>query len=89
MGNMRTGLALLLAATSAFAVVGKLYLKDGTYQLVREWKRDGDRVKFYSTERSDWEEIPASLIDLRRTEAETVETEVGSGRGCQDRRGRR
>ncbi len=76
MENMRTVLALLLVALGAFAAVGKLYLKDGTYQLVREWKRDGDRVKFYSTERSDWEEIPASLIDLRKTEAETVETKA-------------
>ncbi len=70
---MRTLLALLLLASSAFAAVTKLYLKDGTYHLVREWKREGDRVKFYSTERSDWEEIPAALVDLRKTEAEVAE----------------
>jgi hypothetical protein len=70
---MRTLLALLLLASCAFAAVTKLYLKDGTFHLVREWKRDGDRVKFYSTERSDWEEIPADLVDLRKTEAEVME----------------
>jgi hypothetical protein len=70
---MRAFLALLLLASSAFGAVAKLYLKDGTYHLVREWKREGDRVKFYSTERSDWEEIPVDLVDLRKTEAEMAE----------------
>jgi hypothetical protein len=48
----------------------RLYLKDGTYQEVREYQVTGDRVKFYSTERSDWEEIPLSLADIAKTEAE-------------------
>jgi hypothetical protein len=48
----------------------KLYLKDGGFQLVREYKVDGDRVKYYSVERSDWEEIPVDLVDLKRTNAE-------------------
>jgi hypothetical protein len=49
----------------------KLYLKDGGFQLVREYKVDGDRVTYYSVERSDWEEIPTDLVDLTRTSAET------------------
>src|SRR5665213_595884 len=48
----------------------KLYLKDGSSQLVREYSVEGDRVKYYSVERSGWEEIPVALIDLKRTEAE-------------------
>jgi hypothetical protein len=48
----------------------KLYMTDGTYQLVREYKVEGDRVKYYSSERSDWEEIPLSLTDLKKTEDE-------------------
>jgi hypothetical protein len=67
---VRVFIALLLLASGAFGAVTKLYLKDGTYHLVREWKREGDRVKFYSTERSDWEEVPVDLVDLRKTEAE-------------------
>jgi hypothetical protein len=48
----------------------KLYLKDGDFHIVREYKVDGDRVKYYSVERSDWEEIPVALVDLKRTDAE-------------------
>jgi hypothetical protein len=48
----------------------KLYLKDGSYQLVREYKVENDRVKFYSLDRDDWEEVPAALVDLDKTKAE-------------------
>jgi hypothetical protein len=48
----------------------KLYLTDGTYQLVREYKIENDRVKFYSLDRDDWEEVPLSLVDLDKTKAE-------------------
>ena len=50
----------------------KLYLKDGGFQLVREYKVDGDRLMYYSVERSDWEEIPVDLVDLKRTNAEAA-----------------
>ncbi|HEX4274839.1 MAG TPA: hypothetical protein VHZ74_05765 [Bryobacteraceae bacterium] len=50
----------------------KLYLKDGGYQLIREYKVDGDKVSFYSVERSDWEDIPADLVDLKRTATEAA-----------------
>lgn len=65
--------ALLLFAASAFAVNVRLYLKDGTYQVVREYKVENDRVKFYTVERSDWEEIPLDMVDLKRTETEAAE----------------
>lgn len=45
----------------------KLMLKDGTFQLVREYHVTGDRVRYYSLDRSDWEEIPASLVDWDTT----------------------
>lgn len=57
------GVCLLSAATI------KLYLKDGTYQLVREYKVEGDRISFFSTERGDWEEMPAALVDLEKTQS--------------------
>lgn len=59
----------LLTATACLAV-DRLYLKDGDYQLVREYQVQGDRVRYYSTERSDWEEIPLELVDLERTRKE-------------------
>lgn len=50
----------------------KLYTTDGEYQVVREYHVEGDRVRFYSVDRSDWEEVPASVVDLKRTEAESA-----------------
>ena len=46
----------------------KLVLKDGDFQLVREYTRNGDRVRYYSLERGDWEEIPASMVDWVATQ---------------------
>lgn len=65
--------ALVLFATSALAANVKLYLKDGSYQLAREYSVKGDRVRFYSVERSEWEEIPTALVDLKRTQTEAAE----------------
>ena len=48
----------------------KLYLKDGSYQLVRDYKVVGDRVSFYSLDREEDEEVPLSLVDLDKTKAE-------------------
>ncbi len=46
----------------------KLVLTDGTFQIVREYQRVDNRVRYYSVERSAWEEIPASLVDWAATE---------------------
>jgi len=61
---------LLAAACALCAANIKLYLKDGTYQLVREYKVEGDRVRLLSTDRDEWEEIPLTLVDLEKTQAE-------------------
>jgi hypothetical protein len=60
----------LLSTTLLLAHTFKLYLKDGDYQMVREYNVQGDRVRYWSTERGAWEEIPAALCDLKKTEAE-------------------
>ncbi|MBV8811102.1 MAG: hypothetical protein JO033_20735 [Acidobacteriaceae bacterium] len=67
---VRVVLLFLLAAALLFGETFKLYLKDGGYHLVREYQVEGDRVRFYSTERGEWEEMPVALVDLTKTEQE-------------------
>src|SRR6266704_903866 len=45
----------------------KLVLKDGSFQLVRDYQRTGERVRYMSAERGDWEEIPAAMVDWDAT----------------------
>lgn len=52
---------------------GKLMLKDGTYQLVREYEVDGNRVRYYSIDQHDWEEMPAALVDWDATKKAAAE----------------
>jgi hypothetical protein len=61
---------LLFFACALSAANLKLYFKDGSYQLVREYKIASDRISFYSVDREDWEEVPAALVDLDKTQAE-------------------
>jgi len=68
---LRRLLLLVTLAVTASAANVRLYLKDGDYQMVREYKVDGDRVKFLSTDRGEWEEIPLELVDLKKTEKES------------------
>jgi hypothetical protein len=53
-------------------------MKDGSYQIVSSYEVLGDRVRYFSVERSEWEEVPASLVDLdatKRAQEETKTTE--------------
>ena len=67
---MRVLTLLLLSAILLFGDTFKLYLKDGSFHMTREYKRDGDRISYFSTERGEWEEIPVELVDLDKTESE-------------------
>jgi hypothetical protein len=45
----------------------RIILKDGSYQIVREYHVVGDRVRYLSLERGEWEEMPANLVDWDAT----------------------
>ncbi|HMD39771.1 MAG TPA: hypothetical protein VKH15_10845 [Candidatus Acidoferrum sp.] len=53
----------------------KLMLKDGSYQIVRDYEKNGERVRYFSVERGAWEEIPASLVDWDATKKAEVADE--------------
>jgi len=69
-------LILLLVCQLLPAAIIRLYLKDGSVQRVREYEVQTDRVRYYSVERSEWEEIPLDLVDLKRTRAEEADVEA-------------
>lgn len=59
---------VMLLAVAAYAESKRLILKDGSYQQVTKYEVVGNRVKYYSAERSDWEELPKELVDWPATE---------------------
>jgi hypothetical protein len=68
-----SGLVVLLLAAAgspaqAQTANQRLILKDGTYQIVRQYKIVGNRVRYLSAERGDWEEMPSDLVDWPATE---------------------
>jgi hypothetical protein len=68
--------ALIAFAGTVFGATTRLYLKDGDYQIVREYQVLQDRVRYFSTERGDWEEIPLDLVDLERTKKDAAERQA-------------
>ena len=62
-------LLLLVCFASLGGAAIALYLTDGAEMSVREYEVIEDRVRYYSLERSQWEEIPLELVDIEKTES--------------------
>jgi hypothetical protein len=73
---MKRLIVCLLLVAGAASAVDRLYLKDGTYQIMREYEVQSDRIRYYSSERGEWEEIPKELVDLERTKKENAEKQA-------------
>lgn len=70
----------------------KLYFKDGSCQVVKSYQIQGDRIKFYSLDTNEWEEMPVSLVDfdatkrVQREEATTDQKELEEAKSTEKER---
>ena len=72
--------AILLFGALAAPCLGvtnqKLCMKDGTFQIVSSYEVQGDRVRYFSVERGEWEEVPTHLVDFDATKRAVEETQA-------------
>lgn len=70
---------LVVLATGSVAQSGKrLILKDGTWQGITQYEVRGDRARYMSSQRGEWEELPKELVDWKATEKWNAELKAKS-----------
>ena len=77
---LMAGLLCLCRPAPAQQRTQRLILKDGSYQSVVKYEMQGDRVHYLSSERYEWEDIPASLVDWDATDKYNKELSSGKFR---------
>ena len=70
-------------SSAAQDLARRLILKDGSYQLVKSYEIQGQRVHYLSAERNEWEDLPKSLVDWPATEKYEEDRAAGNLAGQQ------
>lgn len=71
------GLLMLAVTSAAQQHPQRLILKDGSFQRITEYQVKDGRVRYYSAERFEWEELPSDLVDWPATERYEKERSEG------------
>jgi hypothetical protein len=68
-GFVLTAIAFTPSQYALAETTKRLILKDGSYQSVSKYELKGDRVRYMSADREEWEELPKDLVDWKATDA--------------------
>lgn len=61
------GVSVTLCTLTLLLAQSRVIFKDGSFERVEKYEILKDRVRFWSSERHEWEETPLSLVDLDAT----------------------
>jgi len=59
---------LLKVAMMAQEPHKRLIMKNGDFQVVTKWEKKGERLRYFSVERNEWEEVPNAMVDWSATD---------------------